>query len=52
MGKGHKFGVIASGDNHSVPGVYGFGYIAVLAEENSKESIWEAFEKRRVLWSK
>lgn len=46
--KGHKFGVIASGDNHSVPGVYGFGYIAVLAEENSKESIWEAFEKRRV----
>ena len=23
--KGHQFGVIASGDNHSVPGVYGFG---------------------------
>ena len=46
--KGHQFGVIASGDNHSVPGVYGFGYIAVLAEDNTKESIWDAFINKRV----
>ena len=46
--KGHQFGVIASGDNHSVPGVYGFGYIGVLAENNTKEAIWDAFKNKRV----
>lgn len=46
--KGHKYGVIASGDNHSCPGVYGFGYCAVLAESNSKEDIWDAFISKRV----
>lgn len=45
--KGHKFGVIASGDNHSCPGVYGFGYCGVLAKSNSKEDIWDAFVNRR-----
>lgn len=45
--KGYKFGVIASGDNHSCPGVYGFGYCAVLAKSNSKEDIWDAFTNRR-----
>lgn len=46
--KGYQFGVIASGDNHSCPGVYGFGYCAVLAKSNSKEDIWDAFMNRRV----
>lgn len=46
--KGYHFGVIASGDNHSCPGVYGFGYCAVLANSNSKEDIWDAFINRRV----
>lgn len=46
--EGHKYGVIASGDNHACPGVYGFGYCAVLAESNSKEDIWDAFVNRRV----
>lgn len=44
----HRFGVIASGDNHACPGVYGFGYCAVLAEDHSKEAIWDAFIHRRV----
>lgn len=46
--QGHKFGVIASGDNHSCPGVFGFGYCAVLAKSNSKEDIWDAFINSRV----
>lgn len=46
--KGHQYGVIASGDNHSCPGVYGFGYCAVLAKSNSKEDIWDAFINKRV----
>lgn len=46
--KGHRFGVIASGDNHSCPAVYGFGYCAVLAKSNRKEDIWDAFINRRV----
>ncbi|MBQ7888307.1 MAG: hypothetical protein IJ356_00955 [Erysipelotrichaceae bacterium] len=45
---GHKYGVIAAGDNHSCPGVYGFGYTAVLAEDATKEAIWDAFVNRRV----
>ncbi|WP_302925658.1 DUF3604 domain-containing protein [Holdemania filiformis] len=43
---GYKFGVIASGDNHSAPCVYGFGYMACLAEDNTKEAIWDAMQKR------
>lgn len=46
--KGYKVGLIASGDNHSCPGVYGFGYCAVLAKSNSKDDIWDAFTNRRV----
>lgn len=46
--QGYKYGLIASGDNHACPGVYGFGYAAVLAKSNSKEDIWDAFVNRRV----
>lgn len=46
--RGNHFGVIAAGDNHSVPCVYGFGYMAVLAKSNSKEDIWDAFVNKRV----
>ncbi len=46
--RGHKYGLIASGDNHACPGVYGFGYAAVLAESNSKDDIWDAFINKRV----
>ena len=42
-----RFGIMASGDNHSCPAVYGFGLCAVLSEGNSKEDIWDAINKRR-----
>lgn len=46
--KGNHFGIIASGDNHSCPGVYGFGYAAVIADAASKEAIWDGLRKRHV----
>lgn len=46
--QGRRIGVIASGDNHIVPGVFGNGYAAVLAKDKSKEAIWEALTKRHV----
>lgn len=46
--EGYKFGCIASGDNHSVPGVYGFGLMGCLSKSNSKEDIWDAFINKRV----
>lgn len=45
--KGYKVGVIASGDNHSVPGVFEHGSLCVLAADNSKEAIWKAIRDRR-----
>lgn len=45
--KGYKIGVIAAGDNHSVPGVFEHGTLCVLAEDNTKEAIWDAFKNRR-----
>lgn len=45
--KGYCVGVIASGDNHSVPGVFEHGTMCVLAEDNTKEAIWDAFVNRR-----
>lgn len=47
LNRGYKVGIIAAGDNHSVPGVFEHGSMCVLAEENTKEAIWEAFENRR-----
>ena len=46
--RGYKYGLIASGDNHSTPGVFGFGYCAVMAYSASKDDIWDAFVNRRV----
>ena len=45
---GLKVGCIASGDNHNVPGVHDHGMMCVLAEDSSKEKIWEAMKQRRV----
>lgn len=44
---GYKVGIIASGDNHSVPGVFEHGSMCVLAEDCTKESIWDAMQHRR-----
>ncbi|WP_276933888.1 hypothetical protein [Dielma fastidiosa] len=46
--RGYHFGLIASGDNHSVPAVSEFGSMAILAENRTKDAIWEAMQKRHV----
>ena len=45
---GYKVGIIAAGDNHSVPGVFEHGSMCALAADNTKEAIWDAFVNRRV----
>ncbi|MFC2076144.1 Tat pathway signal sequence [candidate division KSB1 bacterium] len=50
--RGHKFGLIASADQHAgYPGSYGDGRIAVYARDLTPESLWEAFLARRVYGS-
>lgn len=46
---GHKVGVIAAGDNHSVPGVFDHGSMCVLANDTTKEAIWDALLHRRTI---
>ena len=46
--QGHKVGIIASGDNHSTPAVYGHGYMGVWAKDLTRESLWEAMLAKRV----
>jgi len=47
--KGHKFGFIASTDNHyGYPGSYGEGKVACYAKELTQESLWDAFKSCRV----
>lgn len=46
--RGFHFGFVGSTDHHAgYPGSYGDGKLAVLAEEKTRESIWEALKKRR-----
>lgn len=46
--KGKKFGFIGSTDHHAgFPGSYGDGMVAVLAEEKTRESIFEGLKARR-----
>ena len=46
--QGHVFGFIGSTDHHSAhPGSYGYGQVAVWAEELSRAAIWDALAKRR-----
>ncbi len=45
---GKKFGFTGSTDHHAgYPGSYGDGITAVLSEELTRESIWDAIKKRR-----
>jgi len=48
LAMGKKFGFMASSDGHDAyPGCYKMGLIAVYAKELTRESIWDAFKKRR-----
>lgn len=45
--QGYKFGFVGSTDHHAgYPGSYGDGRLAVLAEEKTRESIWNAIINR------
>ncbi len=47
--RGYRLGITASGDNHrDFAGVWGNGLMAVYAENLTRESIWDAFMKRRI----
>lgn len=46
--KGYRVGAIASGDNHNVPGACDHGMMCVLAEDSTKEAIWDGLKNRRV----
>ena len=49
LARGHRLGIIASGDNGSgFAGRWGLGLIAAHAEELTRDGIWEAIKARRV----
>ncbi|WP_407267746.1 hypothetical protein [Radiobacillus sp. PE A8.2] len=46
--RGHKFGFVGSTDHHAgYPGSYGDGRLAVLANQKTRDDIWEALRERR-----
>ncbi|MDP6443215.1 MAG: hypothetical protein QGG36_00365 [Pirellulaceae bacterium] len=46
---GHRFGVIASTDHHGgFPGSHGDGRLAAIADSLTRDSLWDAFQSRRV----
>ncbi|MCI6886675.1 MAG: DUF3604 domain-containing protein [Lachnospiraceae bacterium] len=46
--RGRHFGFVGSTDHHAgFPGSYGDGLAAVIAEERTRESIWDAIKARR-----
>ncbi len=48
LAQGHVFGFIGSSDHHSAhPGHYGYGQVAVWADELSRAAIWSAISQRR-----
>lgn len=45
--RGYHFGFVGSSDHHAgYPGSYGDGKLAVLSEEKTRKSIWEALKNR------
>jgi len=49
LAKGYRVGVLASSDDHlGYPGAYGEGLAVILAEELTREALFEALRKRRV----
>ncbi|MFC1574314.1 hypothetical protein ACFL30_03945 [Candidatus Latescibacterota bacterium] len=48
LAQGHRFGIVASTDDHlGFPGAYGEGKAVVLAPELTRESVFGALKKRR-----
>jgi hypothetical protein len=48
-GLGHKFGIVGGTDHHAAyPGSHGDGRMGVFAEANTREALFDAFNKRRV----
>ncbi len=48
MKRGYHLGFVASTDHHAgFPGSYGDGMAAVVAEQKTRESLWEAIKARR-----
>ena len=48
LARGLRFGFVASTDDHlGYPGAYGEGLVAVLADELSRDAIWQAIRQRR-----
>lgn len=45
--RGFRVGVIASGDNHAVPGEASHGMMCVLAKSADKKDLWEGLRARR-----
>lgn len=46
--RGYRFGFVASTDHHAgFPGSYGDGLAAIVAEEKTRESLWNALKARR-----
>ena len=49
LARGYRLGISASSDSHGGhPGAYDLGMIGVHATDLSRESLWEAFQNRRV----
>ncbi len=49
LARGYRLGIIASGDNGGgFAGKWGLGLMAALADDLTRESLWEAFMARRV----
>lgn len=46
--KGKIVGAIASGDNHSVPAMYGHGFMGIYSKSKKKEELWKAMLERHV----
>ena len=47
--RGYRFGIVGGTDHHAAyPGSHGDGRMGVFAEQLTRESVWDAFLKRRV----
>ena len=47
LDSGHKMGVIGSNDQHGLAGGWGKGVAAIIAEDLTRESLWESILQRR-----